>query len=93
MEQLENRRKQSRRGEVLASTISRFRSVADSGPLPPEWDARLDEASALLSSAQHAEAESLVQSLDRELRTVRRADAVGELERVVSSVGSGRLPA
>ena len=93
VEQLENQRKQSRRGEVVASTISRFRSAASSGPLPAEWEERLDEAAHLLSSGQHAEAESLVQALDRELRTVRRADAIGELERVREDLGRFGAPA
>jgi energy-coupling factor transporter ATP-binding protein EcfA2 len=80
VDQVEEQRKQQRRGQALAKTIARLRSETWDVAPPERWTERLDEAATLLDQGDHTGAERTVQALDREHRTSRRAAAMTELD-------------
>lgn len=78
IDRLEEGRRQERREEAIRGALARLRATPGEDA-SEDWVSRLDKADALLASGDYDETERVVQTLDSELRTFRRRDALAEL--------------
>ncbi len=90
--ELEARRREFRRTELLASRIARLRDETQQGPVPERWLDHLEELEKKLQSGPASEVEASLQALDRELKQTRRSMDLDKLREIRAALADYRAP-